>query len=75
MKYGIIYIYSFKNGEYKCWDNTTTKTAKGTHAESSFLSVGGVGFDNIKDHLIEINSLPPEIQDQVDKAIRDGLIN
>ncbi len=69
------YVYSFKNGEYKCWDNTTTKTAKGAYTESSYCSAGGVDFYGIKKHLVEINSLPPEVQDQVDKAIQDGIVD
>ena len=33
------YIYNFKNDEYKCWENTTTKTVN--------YSSGGVELGNI----------------------------
>ena len=69
------YVYSFKNGEYKCWKNETTKTATGTHTESSPRSAGGVDFYDIKNHLVEIKRLPPEVQGQVKRAVIDGVID
>jgi hypothetical protein len=69
------YVYSFKNGEYKCWKNETTKTATGTHTESSPRSAGGVKFASVKDHMVNIEVMPPEVQDHVKKAVSNGFIN
>ncbi len=69
------YVYSFKNGEYKCWENTTTKTAKGTRTKISLHSAGGVEFKDIRDHLVKIEAMPLEVQDQAKKAITDGIVD
>jgi hypothetical protein len=69
------FVYSFKNGEYKCWKNSTTETAGGTRTNISYGSAGGVEFANIKDHVIEIGRMPPDVQDQVKRAVSDGFIN
>jgi tetratricopeptide (TPR) repeat protein len=69
------YVYSFENGEYKCWENETTKTAKGTVTKSSSSSLGGVDFGNIRANLVEIDELPLEIQDQVKKVVTYGFLN
>ena len=60
-------VYSFNNGEYRCWENTTT-----VHRPHS---VGGVDFYGIKDHLINIEGMPSEIQDQVNRAVRNNYLN
>jgi hypothetical protein len=69
------YVYSFKNHEYKCWRNETTKTATGTLTKSSSCSAGGVDFYSIKAHLVEIKGMPTKVQDQVKRAISDGFIS
>ncbi len=68
------YVYSFENGEYKCWDNTTTKTAEGTEIKSRLYSAGGVDFLNINDKLVEIDGVPPEIKYQVETAVAKGFV-
>lgn len=69
------YVYSFYNGEYKCWNNTTIKTATGTTTTTNWLSYGGVEFDSMKDHMVEIKEMPQEIQNQVKRAVIDGVID
>jgi hypothetical protein len=69
------YVYSFRNGEYKCWENTTTKTAKGTRTKFSLHSAGGVEFEDIRDHFVKIEAIPLEVQDQAKKAITDGFVD
>jgi len=69
------YVYSFKNGEYKCWENTTTKTAKGTRTKISLYSAGGVEFKDIRDHLVKIEAMPPEVQEQANRAITNGIVD
>ncbi|MFB3764522.1 MAG: hypothetical protein ACE14P_04650 [Methanotrichaceae archaeon] len=69
------YVYSFKNGEYKCWENTTTKTAKGTRTKFSLHSAGGVEFGDIRDHFVKIEVMSLEVQNQAKKAITDGFID
>ena len=61
------YVYSFYNGEYKCRQNTTTET--------SLFRGGGVEFDSIRDHIVEIKEIPPEIQDHIERAVLDGYID
>jgi tetratricopeptide (TPR) repeat protein/3D (Asp-Asp-Asp) domain-containing protein len=68
------FIYSYKNGEYKCWENVTTNTAEGIYTESKLRKSGGVDFARIKDHLVEVEGMPPEVQDQVKRAITYGFI-
>lgn len=69
------YVYSFKNGEYKCWENTTTKTVKGTRTKFSLHSAGGVELENIRDHLVKIDVMPPEVQNQIKRAITEGIVD
>ena len=69
------YVYSFKNGEYKCWENTTAKTAKGIRTKIRLHSAGGVEFGDIKDHFVKIVAMPPEVQNQTKKAITDGFVD
>lgn len=69
------YVYSFKNGEYKCWENTTAKTAKGIRTKIRLHSAGGVEFVDIKDHFVKIVAMPPEVQNQTKKAITDGFVD
>lgn len=61
------YVYSFYNGEYKCRQNTTTET--------SLFRGGGVEFDSIRDHIVEIKEIPPEIQDHIERAVLDGYMD
>jgi tetratricopeptide (TPR) repeat protein len=68
------YVYSFKNGEYRCWDNTTTKTATKTTTKSILRPGGGVDFASIRNYLIEINGIPSGVQDRIEKSILDGFI-
>lgn len=69
------YIYSYKNGEYKCWENTTTKTARGSHTEYRSRQAGGVSFGGIKDHMVEIETIPSEVHDQINSAIANGYVD
>ncbi|MDD1761988.1 MAG: hypothetical protein LUQ59_07105, partial [Methanothrix sp.] len=69
------YVYSFKNGEYKCWENTTMKMEKGTRTKISLHSAGGVEFNDIRDHLVKIEAMPLEVQDQSKRAIADGIVD
>lgn len=69
------YVYSFENGEYQCWENTTTKTAKGTQTKCQLRSQGGVEFYNINDKLVEIDGVPPEVQYKVEGAVAEGFID
>lgn len=67
------YVYSFKNGEYICWENSTTKSEGRTHTRSHRITTGGVEFDDIGDHLVTNEAMPPEVQEQAKKAIKDGI--
>lgn len=69
------YVYSFENGEYKCWENTTTENT--THTHTRLYSTGGVDFGDIiiGDNLVRIDELPPEVQDQVKRAVMDGFLD
>ncbi|UEC43178.1 MAG: putative Chitosanase [Methanothrix sp.] len=70
------YVYSYENGEYECYMNTTTKTAEGAEAVNIFIkSSGGVAFHNINDKLVVLESTPPEIQETISQAITDGFID
>lgn len=69
------YVYSFENGEYRCWENTTTKTTDGILFECQFRSEGGVEFYDINDKLVEIVGMPPEVQDKVERAVAEGFID
>ena len=60
-------VYSFENGEYKCWENTTDK--------SQLRSSGGVGFYNINDKYVDLGKMPLEVEDIVKGAIVDGYID
>ena len=68
------YMYSFKNGDYRCWENFTTHTATGVIKENHLRSQGGVNFAHIKDNL-EIDKMPPEIVDRFNKTIKYGFTN
>lgn len=59
------FVYSFSNGEYECWNNTTSMNVK--------HSVGGVTLGGIK--VVNIEGMPPEIKNQVDWVSRAGFIN
>ena len=67
--------YSFNNGEYICWENTTIPTATGTHTRTHFKSEGGVEFGNIRAEMVEINKMPLEIQDRINRAIEKFVVN
>lgn len=67
------YVYSFKNGEYICWENSTTKSEGRTHTRSHRITTGGVEFDDIGDHLVTNEAMPPEVREQAKKAIKDGI--
>jgi len=69
------YIYSYENGEYICWENTTTKTATGTRTKCNPRSRGGVTFRNINSKIIEIDGIPPEVRDRVNSAVLEGLVD
>lgn len=69
------YVYSFKNGEYNCWENTTNERAGRSGTMSRIRSSGGIEFDGIKDHLISIEVMPPEVEDQVNRAVSNGFVN
>jgi tetratricopeptide (TPR) repeat protein len=60
------YVYSFENGEYKCWENTTSK--------SRLRSWGGVEFCDINEKLVTQGSTPTEVQDIVEEAIVNGYV-
>lgn len=68
-------VYSFENGEFKCWANTTTKTANGTLTRNRVFSYGGVDFYNINNNLINQESMPPEVQNQIERAVAQGFID
>ena len=68
------FVYSFKNSEYKCWENTTTKIPKGTRTLSYRRSQGGINFASIRNYLIEINEIPLSVQDQIKRSILDGFV-
>ena len=61
------YVHSFYNGDYKCWENTTSSTQT--------FQGGGVEFGSISDHLVEIKEMPPEVQDHIERAILNGYID
>lgn len=65
-------VYSFENGEYKCWENETIKNATGNLLLSSYRSEGGVDFGKIRANMVEIDELPPEVQNLVKMAIAHG---
>lgn len=77
------YAYSYKNKEYKCWQNRTTNTtfitgnnqlAIGTRTESLLFTSGGVDFGHIMDNLTLIEGMAPEVQDDIDEAISKGSV-
>jgi len=68
------YVDSFKNYEYKCWDDTTIQKAGETVTISRGRSAGGVEFDGIRDHLITMDAMPPGVRDKVEKAVSNGFI-
>lgn len=69
------YVYSFENGEFKCWENATTKTSSGTQTRSQLRSMGGVEFYNINNNIIDKESMPPEVQNKIERAIAQGFID
>ena len=69
------YVYSFKNSEYKCWENETTKNTTVYLTKSRFRSSGCIDFGNIRANMVEIDKMPLEVQDQIKKAIIDGFID
>ena len=70
------FVYSYENGEYKCYMNTTTKTAAGAETVDILIrSSGGVAFHNINDKLVVLESTPPDIQETISQAIADGFID
>ena len=69
------YVYSFENGEYQCWENTTTETAQGFETRCKLRSQGGVDFYDINDKLVEVEGVPPEVQYKVERAVTEGFIN
>ena len=78
------YVYSYKNKEYKCWQNKTTNTtfitgnnerAIGTLTESMLIASGGVDFGRIKDNLTLIEGMPLSVQANVDEAISKGYVD
>jgi tetratricopeptide (TPR) repeat protein len=69
------FVYSFENGEYRCWDNTTTKTTGGNLTRSKLITSGGVNFDSIRKRLVVIDGIPLGFQDQVKEAISDGFLD
>jgi cell wall-associated NlpC family hydrolase len=68
-------VYSFEYGEYKCCENTSTKTSYGYHNSSQCDSTGGVEFSGIIGHLIEIRGIPKQVQELIDSAILDGFVD
>jgi hypothetical protein len=69
------YVYSFKIGEYNCWENTTNERAGRSGTMSRIRSSGGIEFDGIRDHLVRIEIMPPEVKDQIDRAVSNRFVN
>ena len=69
------YVYSYKNGEFNCWQNKTTNMDKLSVIETTLYKSGGVVFDSIIDHIVLIKGVPPEVQEQVENAIDKGIID
>jgi hypothetical protein len=69
------YVYSYKNGEFTCWQNETTNVDNGIMFESVFYTSGGVLFDGIEDHIVQVKGIPKEIQGKIDMAIDEGIAN
>ncbi len=64
------FIDIYNKGDYICWKNTTN----GDRTMSRSYSGGGCRFQSITDHLVEINEMPPEVQDQVKRTLSEGVI-
>ena len=69
------YVISFRNGEYKCWENETIETATKITYRNESKSSGGVEFGKIRANLVGINKLPKEIEDQAKKVFMYGSVH
>ena len=72
------YVKSYKEGEYRCWQNkTTTSTYEGndgskitrTSTDCKYYQEGGVDFTNIKDYIKIVGELSPGKKETLKKAI------
>jgi hypothetical protein len=68
-------VYFYEHGEYQCWENTTTETSTGMNTVSRQRLIGGVVLSNIRDRMVVIDQVPPEINDQIRRVLHDGFID
>lgn len=67
------YVYSYKKGEFNCWQNETIDMPDGILVKSVLRSSGGVDFARINDHLTRVDRMPQEIRDQIVEVIDEGI--
>lgn len=69
------YVYSIKNGEYKCWQNNTVIVANEILMERKPYSTGGVDFGRISENMTLSEDISPEIKNHMAEAMNKRFVN